>query len=105
MAHIEEVAQPLIDYLNYTTKRYGLSFSIKKTEVFLHPKPGYCYKEAAVTIESDNLKAVTKFCSFGGALSNDCFIALEIAARLAKASSIFGGHSKTQTVQTADRAD
>ena len=90
VAHTEEDVQVLIDCLSNATKRYGLSISIKKTEVLLQPKPGSCYKEPAVTIGSDNLRAVTKFCYLGGVLSNDCSIDLEIAARLAKASSTFG---------------
>ena len=90
VSHTEEDAQVLSDCLSNATKRYGLSISIKKTEVFLQPKPGCCYKEPAVTIGSDNLKAVTKFCYLGGVLANDCSIDLEIAARLAKANSTFG---------------
>ena len=48
----------------------------------------------AVTIWSDNLKAVTKFCYLGGVLSNDCSINPEIAGRFAKASSNFGHLAK-----------
>ena len=91
VAHTEEEAQVLIDYLSNATKRCGLSISIKKIEVLIQPEPGCCYKEPAVTIESDSqLKAVTKFCYLEGVLSNDCSIDLEIAARLAKASTTFG---------------
>ena len=89
VAHTEDV-QARIDCLSNATKRYGLSISIKKTEVLLQLKPGYCYKEPAVTNGSENLRAVTKFCYLGGVLSNDCSIDLEIVARLAKASSTFG---------------
>ena len=82
IAHNEEDAQVLIDCFYKAT--------IKKTEVLLQPKPGACYKERAVTTGWDNLKAVTKFCYLGGALSNDCSVDSEITARIAKASSTFG---------------
>ena len=77
----EEDAQVLIDCLSNATKRYGLSMSIKKTEVFLQPiyKPGCCYKKPAVTIESNNLKAVTQLCYLRGVPANDCSIDLELA--------------------------
>ena len=90
IAHSEGDAQVLIDCFYKATIRYGLSISIKKTEVLLQPKPGTCYKEPGVTTGSDNLKAVTKFCYWGGALSNDCSVDSEITARIAKASSTFG---------------
>ena len=64
-------------------------YPLRKTEVLLQPKAGACFKKPAVTIGSDNLKAVTKFCYLEGALSNDCSVDSEITARIAKASSTF----------------
>ena len=42
------------------------------------PKPGSCYREPTVTVASENLKAVTKFCFLGGVLSSNCSIDLEL---------------------------
>ena len=88
-------AQVLIDCfhkaIGTTWYMYGLLMPTKKTEVLLQPKPGACYKEP-VMIGLDNLKAVTKFCYLGGALSNNiiCSVYSEITVRIAKASLTFG---------------
>ena len=52
-AHTEADAQVLIDCFARSTTRYGLTVSIKKTEVMLQPKPGVPYAVPTVTVRSE----------------------------------------------------
>ena len=74
---------------------FGLTISIKKTEVLHHPAPGKRYTEPNITINGQRLKAVDKFTYLGSTLSRNVVIDDKVDARLAKANSAFGRLNKS----------
>ena len=68
---------------------FGLTISIKKTEVMHQPAPGKIYIEPSITINGQCLKAVDKFTYLGSTISRNVVIDDELDARLAKANSAF----------------
>ena len=69
---------------------FGLTISIKKTEVMHQPAPGKTYIEPSITTNGQCLKSVDKFTYLGSTLSRNIVIDDEADARLAKANSAFG---------------
>ena len=69
---------------------FGLTISIKKTEVMLQPSPGKEYTEPTILVHGEKLKVVDKFTYLGSTLSGSVFIVDEINCRIAKASASFG---------------
>ena len=94
LAHTQEAAQQLFDSFSNAARRFGLTVSLRKTEVMLQP----AYRSSAATpvIKSGEtvLKAVDKFCYLGSMLSSDCGIDSDLSARLAKAGTAYGKLSK-----------
>ena len=79
-----------VDKFAKACSNFGLTISIKKTEVLHQPAPGKPYAEPNITINGQTLKAVDKFTYLGSTLSRNVTIDDEIDARLAKASAAFG---------------
>ena len=79
-----------VDKFAEACTNFGLTISIKKTEVMHQPAPGKTYTEPNILINGQRLKAVDKFTYLGSTLSRNVVIDDEIAARLAKANSAFG---------------
>ena len=90
----EEDLQRLCDCFSRASRRFGLTISIKKTEVMYQPARGNVYIPPAVSIEGKQLKAVDKFRYLGSTVSDDASIDAEITARIAKATGAFGRLSK-----------
>ena len=93
-AHSENDAQQLFDRFAITARRFGLTVSLKKTEVMLQPSGGQAHTIPAVKAGDSVLKVVDKFCYLGSVLSSTTFIDDDVSARLAKASAAYGRLSK-----------
>ena len=90
LAYTEDDLQSMLDDFAKAAARYGLTISIKKTEVMYQPKPGSPPKDPVIKIGNDQLKVVHKFCYLGGFLSQNALIDDEITSRIGKASAAFG---------------
>ena len=63
MAYTEEDLESILDDFAKTATRYGLTISIKKTEVMFQPKPGHPPLDPVIKIGDDEqLNVVQKFC-------------------------------------------
>ena len=90
VAHSEEDLQHLANALSTATKRYGLTISIKKTEVMYQPAPGTAKKVPEIKIDNQTLKNVDAFTYLGSTLTSNNSLDKEISSRIAKASASFG---------------
>ena len=84
-AHSKEDLQCLADCFSTAVKAFGLTISIKKTEV-----PGTTQPEPSIKINRAALKNVEDFAYLGSCLSSSGGLDTEISCRLSKASSAFG---------------
>ncbi|XP_038069811.1 uncharacterized protein LOC119739049 [Patiria miniata] len=89
-AHSLEDIQHITDRVAVASQRFGLTISLKKTEVLLQPKPGALYVQPSVTVDGSPLKAVDSFCYLGSVVFQNAMINDEVNARIAKASAAFG---------------
>ena len=93
-ADSEEGLQRLCDSFASASRRFGLTISIKKTEVLYQPARGNAYVPPNISIEGTQLKAVELFKYLGSIVSNDASADAEITARIAKATASFGRLTK-----------
>ena len=89
IAHTQSDAQDMVDDFARACSSYGLTISIRKSEVLHQPRPGTPPSDPVITIAGEPLKAVQKFCYLGGVLSQNARID-DITARIGKASAAFG---------------
>ena len=71
-------------------KAFGLTISVKKTEVLCQTTPGTSQSEPPIKIDGAALKNVEDFTYFGSCLSSSGGLGTEISCRLSKASNAFG---------------
>ena len=95
IAHSLEHVQHLMSAVNVATKKYGLSVSIKKTEIMKQrvdeeQREETEGQEKSVMVDGVALKVVKDFPYLGCMLSNDTSLDREISARLRKAGTAFG---------------
>jgi len=89
-AHILHEAQTLLDQFVMASRRFGLSVSLKKTEVLFQPSPDNIYATPVVTINNTALTVAETFCYLGSHIHRTGSLDDEITARLAKATAAFG---------------
>ena len=75
-------------------RRFGLTISLKKTEVMFQSKPDTNHVPPNITIDNVTLNVVDKFTCLGSTLSENAMIDDDISARLGKASASFCRLSK-----------
>jgi len=93
-AHTLHDAQQLLDRLRTTAAGFGLTVSLKKTEVIHQPVTKSTHSPV-IKAGDVTLKAVDHFCYLSSILSTDVNAVTDISARIAKASSSFGRLSKS----------
>lgn len=90
-AHSEEELQVLMDRFTSAANNFGLTISIKKTEVMFQAAP---YDRTAsapmITVDGEQLTNCDQFTYLGSVLSADCQLDKEISQRIGKASASFG---------------
>ena len=65
----DEKIQKGVDQVSDLCDKYGLTFSIKNTEVVYRPAPGKPYKERAIRMKGQRLQVVDKFTYLGSTVS------------------------------------
>ena len=85
----EDLVQKLVDCFANAAKRFGLTISLKKTEVMLQPRPGSSPPQPDVFVNDDPLNVIDKFCYLGSVLSQNAEIN-DITRRISAASAAFG---------------
>ena len=86
----EQEMQQMVDLFSKACDNFGLTISIKKTEVMHQPAPGNQYKEPLVAVKGQKLQAVDRFTYLGSTLSRTVNIDEEVNTRIFKASTAFG---------------
>ena len=90
VGHTYEDIQYIVNCLDRSTKRFGLSISLKKTEVLFQPRPGSNYNPPPVMIGDHPLSYVSNFKYLGSFLSNNATVDADVSHRISKASAAFG---------------
>uniref|UniRef100_K7E252 RNA-directed DNA polymerase n=1 Tax=Monodelphis domestica TaxID=13616 RepID=K7E252_MONDO len=90
MAHQENHLQTIVDRFSTTTKLFGLTISLSKTEVLFQPAPGRPTNQPCITIDSTQLSNVNTFKYLGSTIANDGSLDHEINTRIQKASQALG---------------
>ena len=90
LAHTEEGLQIAVDKFAKAATAFGLTISLKKTEVLHQKPPRTAYVPPRVNIDGHPLNTVEQFTYLGCVISNDATVAKDVDNRLAKASSSFG---------------
>tara|TARA_B110001454_G_scaffold15635_1_gene14033 strand:+ start:278 stop:3463 length:3186 start_codon:yes stop_codon:yes gene_type:complete len=96
-ADSKEAMQRSMDKLSKACDAFGLTISIKKTEVLHQPAPtqdrdkqNEAQGPPSITVKEQELQTVKKFTYLGSTLSSDAQLDVEITNRIAKASTSFG---------------
>ena len=91
-ADSQEAMQRTMDKFSEACDAFGLTISIKKTEVLHQPAPGSHSDQnpPIITVNGQALTTVNKFIYLGSALTSDAQLDAEISNRIAKASASFG---------------
>ena len=78
-----------VNQVSDSCDNYGLTISIKKTEVVYQLAPGKPSKESTITVKGQRMQVVDKFTYLVSTLSRVVHIDDEVNARIAKASAAF----------------
>ena len=89
LAHTEEALQHFVNRISDAAKNFGLTVSLKKTEVLYQAPPREAYSPH-ISIDGTNLNAVEHFTHLGSVISNDATVTKNLDNRLSRASSSFG---------------
>ena len=89
-SHTEIGLQTIASKLAAACAAFGLTISLKKTEVLLQPAPYSARVEPIITINGTRLNVVHKFTYLGSIVSDDGQTCHEIETRIRKASVSFG---------------
>ena len=86
MVHWEPDLQIIFDRFAEATQLFGLTISLRKTEVLLQPAPDTTAPPPKVSTAGTEPKAVNQFRYLGSVISSDASLDKEIAGRINKAS-------------------
>ena len=89
-AHSLDDIQLIVDRFADAAQNFGLTISIKKTEVMYQPRPNDAHFDPKVSINGTYIASVKKFCYLGSVMSYNCSLDDEITQRISKASAAFG---------------
>ena len=84
----------MVNCFSDAAKNFGLTISLKKTEVLCQPPQHEAYSPPHISIDGTNLNAVEHFTYLGSIISSDATVSKDLDNRLSKASSSFGRLSK-----------
>ena len=87
---MEEALQHIVSRFSDAAKNFGLTISLKKTEVLYQPPPREAYSPPDISIDGTNLNAVEHFTYLGSVISNDATVSKDLDNRLSKANSSLG---------------
>jgi len=94
VAHLLNDVQQLFDRFWEAASWFGLTVSLKKTEVMLQPSSDTAYIPPVIRVGDVTLNVVDKFCYLGSIFANTTNSESDITARLSKASSALGRLTK-----------
>ena len=90
VTHSLDDMQEIVDRFSLASKAFGLTISIKKTELLHQPKTNCPMTDEHIFIDEKPLKNVKSFCYLGSSVTSNAMLGNEIAARIGKASTAFG---------------
>ena len=90
----KETLQHTANRFSDAAKNFGLSISLKKTDVLYQLPPREAHCPPHNNIDGTNLNAVEHITYLGSVISNDAIVSKDIDNRLTKVSSSFGRLSK-----------
>ena len=94
LAHTVGNIQAIANAFAKSASRFGLTISLKKTEVIYQPKPGADYTCPTITIDNKPLNVTGKFTYLGSTISQNALVDDEISALIGKSSGSFGKLTK-----------
>ena len=89
-SHTEEVLQRLMDRFAHACKQFGLTISIKKTNVMGQDVPA----PPSISIDNEELEVTDHFTYLGSTVANNLSLDAEISKRIAKATAVMGKLNK-----------
>ena len=90
LAHSEADLQAFVNKFAEATYLFGLTISIKKTEVLHQSSPAQRLPSPSININGSELKNVDQFKYLGSIMSSDGTLSKEIESRISKASQSLG---------------
>ena len=90
VSHTEEGLQRLVDNLSRACKEFGVTISIKKTEIMCQMTPN----DPAITIDGKTLSNVQSFRYLGSTITSNATLDAELDTRIAKAAAVMAKLSK-----------
>ena len=88
MVHTESDLQVIIDKFAGTSRLFGVTISLGKTEVLFQPAPASVAHRPTISIDGTQLKTVNDFKYLGSVISNDGSLDREISARIARPTKL-----------------
>ncbi|XP_064415008.1 semaphorin-3F-like [Latimeria chalumnae] len=91
VAHSKEDLQLMMDRFTASASSYGLTISLKKTEVMYQPAPGKPYVRPIIIIGKTELNTIKEFTYLGSVLSDEARIDKEVTTHMQRASMTYVG--------------
>ena len=82
LAHTEEVLQHIVNRFSDAAKNFGLTISLKKTEVLYQRSPREAYSPPRISVNGTNLNAVENFTYLDSVISGDATVIKDLDNRL-----------------------
>ena len=95
LAHMKEALQHIVNRISTVAKNFGLTISLKKTEVLHQPPLREAYSPPHISVDGTNLNVVEHFTYLRSVISSNVTVSKDLDNRLSKANSSFGRLSKT----------